>query len=157
MNPSQLNRKQFLLSSGMVLSLLIAIEFHLVPGDYEDMISSFLIKSLAPAPLDREGIRRFSREYALRNPRPTWKVYLLYYIQDLPARLIPAHFRNKIKDIQISVHTSYLLSSDYFSSRGGMVAAGQKQEIRKVKYIAFFDPYETACVNPFARFVDSPP
>jgi hypothetical protein len=53
-------------------------------------------------------------------------------------------FAPALERLEPTVATDLLLSSDVFSD--------EPDTVRAVRYVTFYDPYQTPCGNPLARF-----
>lgn len=102
---------------------------------------------LAHLELDPAGVRQFAREYDGRygvfsmsvHHRDTLGGILRH---DAIRRQLPPRRQQAVLDLERRLVSYYLRSTDYFQP-------GREGPIR---FVAFPDPYEGACTNPFAVF-----
>lgn len=58
--------------------------------------------------------------------------------------LLPENRRGGIERFERRVLTDFLFSTDYFTSAG--------QDVQRMTYVDYADPYSVGCRNPLARF-----
>ena len=118
-------------------------------------IVSALHRRLSYLKLDEAGVRAFAKDQTaamFHKDIPTL-TRLRYHFLSAGAPSFKRFYRSsgqrsRVARFEDTLVTTYLLSSDFFSSGA--------DESRTVNYVAFFDPLR-ACQNPFARpAVDSP-
>ena len=147
----KISRRKFVLItlfSGVTIYTAGWWAFKVRKGDASDIIISIVRKKLGYLKINKSELKRFASDFQKEMSRkqriigswagmlgPLYSLVEIYKISPISDR-----FRN----FEELVVTTFLLSSDFFRNGADLN--------RDVKYIALYDPMETGCENPFAKY-----
>ena len=143
-----ISRRQFLWGFGVFVMLCFSglwAGLRLGVEREGEMIGALLRRNLPYLQLEPDGVTSFSKDFYLRLPpllqkflRWTWMIRPVFYL------LFTLQLSKRWKGFQDDIVEQYLLSSDFFLNDGN--------EGQIVHYRGYYDPYDRACTNPFAKF-----
>lgn len=138
-----MRRRGLLIGLGSLCGVLLTWRYF--DSRSQDAIAAVIHKRLGYLRLDQAGVRQFAGDLDAKHQISDPKLDLLAASGPLYTRLSlggsdPAS--KHITNIEDSIVTSFLLSSDLFSSHDS--------QDRVVRYVGMFDVLR-ACSNPFAR------
>ena len=143
---SKISRRSFMALS--ILGTLSATAYAMLisrSSTYEDLVRSVLRKRLDYLELEQEGVSKFFNDFEKRYPfedvanRFWLKTFEPVYSYTPFIQFSPLNGRFYV--FEKLVVESYMLSTDFFLNG--------EDENQVVNYIAFHDPYEQPCFNPF--------
>jgi hypothetical protein len=113
-------------------------------GDPASVIVAILERRVGYLKVDRASFQHFAIDY-LESRKEYKRELALMALFSLPYRYVtPYPFLkqgNSLRRLESNVVSRYLLSTDFFEHGA--------DESRPVSYVEFYDPYGTACRNPF--------
>jgi hypothetical protein len=122
--------------------------FKVRKGDATDIIIAILKKRLGYLKIDPADLEKFAADFqniisARRRYLGSWSglltlIYRVINIFDMTP------FSDNFRSLEEFTVTLFLLSSDFFENGADLN--------KPVKYVGLYDPYETGCDNPFAKF-----
>lgn len=147
----KMNRRTFL-SSAAASCLSLGVggwwAYRVQATDGAEMIAAAVRKKLHYLQLDKAGLLAFGRDARARlnggeQQRLGWMRWLSP-VYDKVDLLSMSPRAEKFRQFEERLAKQFLMSSDFFSHDG--------DQTRKIRYVAYHDPYELACANPFALF-----
>ena len=148
MSAMETGRRRFLWLSGGLAAWLSAGYgiSKLNWGDPADVVVAVLTRQLGYLDVDRASFRLFASDYAVARRKHRRGLSVLSAVA-LPLRLFtPAPWLepgNALSRLEDNVVSRYLLSTDFFQHGA--------DEASSVNYVAFYDPYNAICRNPFVN------
>lgn len=115
----------------------VGVAFRVGDGTTASAVARLIREELHFLDLDEQGVRDFAEAFA-EGATSRYRLTLRGF-----AWLgVDSQRSGRVADV---VRT-YLLSTDFFNN--------QMDEGRTVRYVAFYNPYKTPCVNPFSVFAN---
>jgi len=142
------SRRSLLVALGFVPAILAATYLG-IREPYERLIVEAISRRLDWLKIDKAGLAKFAEDFVARHPKTPLRTLVIssstmvVYGLHRPSVTTSAIGR-RLAIFEDFVCEQFLLGSDLFSSDGN--------ENSIVRYIAFPDPYERGCANPFARY-----
>jgi hypothetical protein len=136
-----ISRRRFLISGVATMTAAVAGWAYLQEFTYHNLIISVLHRKLSYLELDESSLGKFAADFAGDYGTLGHKGQLLALSRPV-LPLVDSLAADEVTRFEDRVVSKFLLSTDFF--RNGA------DETRPVKYVAYYNPYNVACGNPFA-------